>query len=53
MDATDLEKIDFDLILHRMEESQAAFEVIEEFFQTGRLSVSGHETLNHISKDDP
>lgn len=52
-DATDLERVDSVQILQRMEEAQAAFEVIVEYFETGRLSVTGRETLEVISTDDP
>jgi hypothetical protein len=53
MDAADLEKVDSDQIFQRMEEAQSAFEVIEEYIQTGRLSASGREILEIISTDDP
>lgn len=53
MDAADLEKIDSDQILQRMEEVQAAFEVIEHYLQDGRLSMSDREIMDTISTDDP
>ena len=53
MDATDLEKIDSDQIFQRVEEAQAAFEVIEEYIQSGRLSAAGRQILELISTDEP
>ncbi len=53
MNAADLEKVDSPLLFRRMEDAQAAFEVIEEYVQTGRLSASGRGILGIISTDDP
>jgi len=53
MDAADLEKVDPAPLSQRMEEAQTAFEVIEEYVQTGRLSVSSRGILDIISTDDP
>ncbi|VGO20714.1 hypothetical protein [Pontiella sulfatireligans] len=52
MDPADLEKVDVDGLFQRLEEAQAAFEVIEEFCQTGRLSRSARETLSAITSDE-
>jgi hypothetical protein len=52
-DAGDLEKVDADLILQRLDEAGVAFDVIEEYLRTGRLSVSAREALDCISTDEP
>jgi len=53
VDAADLEKVDPERILLRLEEAQAAFDVIGEYLETGRLPPSGRDTLDTISTDDP
>ncbi|MEN7973388.1 MAG: hypothetical protein ABFR47_06100 [Verrucomicrobiota bacterium] len=53
MNKEDLEKVDPDPLQQRLEEAQTAFEVIEEYTQTGRLSATGHKILSSISTDDP
>jgi hypothetical protein len=53
MDSVDLEKVDVNVLLHRLEEAQAAYEVVDQYFHTGRLSTSDHETLSIITTDDP
>ncbi|MEN8253848.1 MAG: hypothetical protein ABFR33_00105 [Verrucomicrobiota bacterium] len=53
MDAADLEKVDPTPLSRRMEEAQTAFDVIEEYVQTGRLSADGRGILGIISTDDP
>ena len=49
---TDLEKVDPDGLFQRLEEAQAAFEVIEEYLQAGRLSAADRATLAAIELDD-
>jgi len=53
MNAATLEKVDPAPLSQRMEEAQTTFEVIEEYVQTGRLSVSNRGILDLISPDDP
>jgi len=53
MNPNDLDKVSTDGLFQRLEEAQAAFEVIEEYTQTGRLSTSGRGILSAISTDDP
>lgn len=53
MDPADLEKIDCRRITRRIEEAQVAFEVIEEYTQTGRFSVADRKLLETITTDDP
>ena len=48
MNPVDLEKVDFDQLSQKLEEALAAFEVVEEYIQTGRLSRVNHETLSVI-----
>lgn len=44
----DLEKVDFDAILERMDEAQTALGAIEEWTETGRLGKTEHEILRMI-----
>ncbi len=48
----DLDKVSVNSLFQRLEEAQAAFGVIEEYIQSGRLSAADHETLARISQDD-
>ncbi len=51
--ADDLNKVDLDRLEQRLEESQAALEKIEEYLQSGQLTVSGRATIGLITTDDP
>ncbi len=53
MKPDDLGKVSVDGLFQRMEEAQAAFEVIEEYLQSGRLLASEREILSTISTNDP
>ena len=53
MNPPDLEKVDFEGIYRRLEEAQAAFEVVGHYLQSGRLSAADRETLAMISTDAP
>ncbi|MDF7800778.1 hypothetical protein P4C99_14985 [Pontiellaceae bacterium B1224] len=53
MDSKDLEKLDYPTLFQRLEESQAAFHVIEGFMQSGRLTAADHEVLNVITDEAP
>jgi hypothetical protein len=48
-----LEKIDLDTISKQLNESRAAFEVVEHFVQSGRLNQSDHQILSQITTDSP
>lgn len=53
MDGQDLEKLDFPTLFQRMEESEAAFNVIQAFLQSGRLTAADYTVLNVISDEEP
>lgn len=53
MDSKDLEKLDYPILSRRLEESQAAFRVIQEFVQSGRLTAADHNILNVITDEAP
>ncbi len=53
MNEDDLQKVELDAITQRLQEARSAFEVIEYFVQSGRLSASDRETLSTITSDDP
>jgi hypothetical protein len=53
MDEKDLAKVDLEGIFQRLEEAQAAFEVVEQYVQSGRLSKAGREILATITTEDP
>ncbi len=48
---SDLEKVNLDGLFQRLEEAQAAFEVIEEYLKAGRLSAADRATLAAIELD--
>jgi hypothetical protein len=48
----DLAKVSVDELFHRLEEAQAALEVIEGCIQSGRLRAADHEILAAIEHDD-
>jgi len=52
MSPNDLDKVQTNGIFQRLEEAQAAFEVIGEYIQSGRLSAADRETLSTIELDD-
>jgi hypothetical protein len=53
MQPHDLKKVAVEDLFGRLEEALAAFEVVEEYIQTGRLSAAGRETLSTISDLEP
>lgn len=55
MNPEDLEKLDYPILFQRLREAQAAFGVIESFFQSesGRLSRADREVLSAISDEAP
>ena len=48
----DLENVSIDDLFQRLEEAQAAFEVIEGYIESGRLSASDREILSAIELSD-
>ena len=52
MNPADLEKVDPDGLSQRLEEAQAAFEVVGKYIQSGRLGAADRETLSAIELDD-
>lgn len=52
MEDEDLEKIDHGSIHKKLEESSAAFEIIQEYVSTGRLTKSDREALDLITGDE-
>lgn len=51
--ASDLEKVNVDSVMERIEEAQSVFEVIDNYVKSGRLTQSDHDTLAIIElKDD-
>ena len=52
MSSNDLNKVKANEIFQRMEEAQAAFEVIREYLQSGRLSAADRETLSAIETSE-
>jgi len=52
MDAKDLEKVDPAPLSRRMEEARSAFDVIEKYILSGRLSAADRETLSEIDTGD-
>jgi len=50
MDPDDLGKVSTDGLFQRMEEAQAALEVIEKYIQSDRLTAADRETLARISE---
>ncbi|VGO14286.1 hypothetical protein PDESU_02845 [Pontiella desulfatans] len=53
MEAEDLAKVDLGGVSRRLEEAMAAYEVIEHYAQSGRLSKADHEILDAIKLDIP
>lgn len=53
MDPKDLEKLDYPTLFQRLEESAAAFQVVQEFIEFGRLTKADHEILNVITTEEP
>jgi hypothetical protein len=53
MSPADLEKLDFPVLFQRLEEAQAALDVIQVCLQTGRLTASDHAILGFISDEAP
>lgn len=51
-DAADLEQIDTDALMERLEHAQDVFHVIEQFFETGRLSADDRVKIEAIPLDD-
>lgn len=53
MDTHDLEKVDAHSLDHRLEEAEAALQVLEAYIHTGRLNQSDRETLAIITTEEP
>lgn len=53
MDREDLQRINFDRLFKRLEESQSAFEVIKEYLSTGILNRTEREVLAVITTEEP
>jgi hypothetical protein len=51
MSADDLEKVSIDMLEQRLDDAIIAFEAIEEFMQSGRLSAANREALAVIDKE--
>lgn len=49
---SDLNQVSTDELFKRLEEAQAAFEVIEEYLQSNRINAANREILAHISLDE-
>jgi hypothetical protein len=52
MDRADLEKLNYPELFKRLEESQAAYFVIENFLQSGRLTKADYNVLNVITDEE-
>jgi hypothetical protein len=48
MDVNDLDKVSVDTLSRRLDEAVVAFEAIEEYMQSGRLTASNHHALSII-----
>ncbi|MDZ8120335.1 hypothetical protein [Pontiella agarivorans] len=53
MDPDDLEKINYDRVFQRLEEAQAAFEVIKAYLASGMLNKADREVLAVITTEEP
>lgn len=53
MDAKDLDKVNGNALLARLSEAETAYSAIEQFTQSGRLSLADREALASITTEEP
>lgn len=53
MDPADLEKVNYDRLFQRLDEAQAAFDIIKSYLGTGSLNKSERDVLAVITTEEP